>query len=120
MLNAILRTTLNDRLDEMMSLKVFCVVDVMLADDDNRILVVPAKHCDVFYNDKKLAEFCNIGIERYCSTAVPVSSKVFYTPCGGSLHLHTNKPDFTVLVKNSFDEKTAALYNGFILKVFGK
>lgn len=93
--------------DEMMSLKVFCVVNVMLADDGkgNRILVVPSKYCDVFYNDKKLAEFCNIGIERYSTAA---SSKVFYAPCA-SLHLHTNKPDFTILVKDSFDEQTAAL-----------
>lgn len=111
----------------MMPLELYCVVQFSTKEDEQRetiqISVIPSKYCEAFYDKDKLAAFYNIGIERQRNDNYHhiTASKMFYVPCG-SLHSHLYKPDFKIAVNNSvpFKEQIAAMYNGYVLKIFSK
>lgn len=94
-----------------------CVVVIELVNQAKKIVVVPSKYCDVFYKKEKLAELFNLGVELK-----PISSLIFYTPIGNRSLFQ--RPDFTgTVLKDSpkpFDEQKTQLYEGFIIRMFGK
>lgn len=76
-------------------------------------MVVPHKHCEIFNNKEKTVDVLNHGIKKF------VASKIFYTPYHQNILM---KPNFAIELNDSpvFDETIIALYDGFVLKIFGK
>jgi hypothetical protein len=85
---------------------------VVILKNSKKILVVPFKHCEIYHDNKKCADILNNGIKQF------IVSKIYFTPH----RQNVMKPNFTIELNHSldFDETAIALYDGFVLKLFGK
>lgn len=88
--------------------------------DDERILVVSTKNCEVFYDEVKTASMYNIGIKRM---KMPIVTKILFAPVGSARANLLQTPDFStaeITASANFIESKTAFYNVTILSVFGK